>query len=486
MSVKRHTTYNIAGAVVPLLGMFLTLPIYLRTIGEERYGILAILWSLLGYFGLFDLGLGQAVTNRIAAFRNRTELEREQVFWTALLMNFVLGCAGAVVLWAAGSVLFSHFIDVPTVLSSEVHEALPLMVLAFPLLLASSVMSGALMGREEFLAQNGVRIGEGVLVQIAPLVVALVIDPALPALVITVLAVRVMSGVSLFGLCVLHLPLGLKPKFERSHLRPLFGYGGWVTVTSVVGPLLSTLDRVVIGGVAGVKAVTYYTVPFHLASRLSIVPGSLASALFPRFSSSNDAERDALLTTGIRSLVVIVTPLIVGGLLIMEPFLAWWMSEEFAARAAPIGEILTIGLWANCLAYLPYTHIQGRGRPDLTAKIHLAELLPYVAVLWAALAWKGVVGAALAWSLRVWADAALMFWGSRFRDFQLLLGGGAMLIAGTITVLATSGTTWHGILVRSAVIVVSILWAWRAAPPLLKSWSYGIVARFPRSEAAQV
>jgi O-antigen/teichoic acid export membrane protein len=486
MSIRRHTAYNVAGAIVPLVATLVTFPIYLQAIGEERYGILIILWSLLGYFGLFDLGLGRAVTNRIAAFKERTAREREEVFWTALVMNLALGCAGSLVLWGAGNLLFSQFISAPGALMTEVLDALPWMALAFPLLLVASVMSGALMGREEFLAQNAVAIGTGVLVQVVPLLVALFVGPTLPLLVLAVLGVRILDGIALFGLCMRRLPLGIFPRLARSQVRPLFHFGGWVSVTSIISPLLTTLDRVLIGAIAGVKAVTYYSVPFSLASRISVIPGSLSAALFPRFSSLGASERSALLATAVKSLVVVITPLVVIGMLVMEPFLHWWVDAEFASQAAPVGEILVIGIWANCLAYIPFAMIQGHGRPDLTAKLHLAELLPYVALLWLALEWKGAVGAAMAWSLRVWVDAALMFWASRFCDPKMLLVGCGALSGAGATVAFTSGTEWQGLSIRGVVILTVTVVAWLVAPDNLKNWATPFFRRWRLAKAPSV
>ncbi|HLA63206.1 MAG TPA: flippase, partial [Rhodothermales bacterium] len=428
MSVQRHTAYNVAGAVVPLLATFVTLPLYLRLIGEERYGILVIVWTVLGYFGLFDLGLGVAVTNRIAAFKDRTAAEREEVFWTALVLNLALGCVAALLLWGVGAVLFQRLIDVPGPLAAEVYTALPWMAVAFPLLLTTSVMTGALMGREEFLAQNAVGVVTGLLIQVAPLAVAWGVGPSLPALVIAVLVVRVLGGGALFALCVRRLPVGFRPRPARSHAHALFSFGGWVAVTGIVGPLLSTLDRVIIGAVSGARAVTYYTVPFNLTTRISILPGSLSSALFPRFSSASPAEADALSEQAIRTLVVVLTPLIVLGLLIMEPVLHVWVGAAFAAQAASVGEILAVGMWANCLATTPYTVLQAQGRPDLVAKFHLVELVPYLVLLWFGLQWWGVVGAALAWSVRVWADGLLLFGASRIRYTGVMAGGLAALV----------------------------------------------------------
>ena len=95
-----------------------------------------------------------------------------------------------------------------------------------------------------------------------------------------------------FAVCLRRLPVVGRSRLEQAEVRPLFVYGGWVTVSSSAGPLLKAMNRVLIGSISGARAVTAYYVPFGVVSQISILPGSRTSALFPRFSAqATDAER---------------------------------------------------------------------------------------------------------------------------------------------------------------------------------------------------
>lgn len=485
MSVRRDTIYNIAGALIPLGVTVITLPPFIATIGEARYGVLAILWTMLGYFGLFDLGIGRAVTNKIAALRAAPQTEREDVFWTALGLNAALGLVGALLFWGVGYLILTRFVGVPTALTSEVTDALPWMVLAFPLILVSGVCSGALQGREEFLVQNAITVAGAVFAQIVPLAVAMWIGPTLPLLVAAVMVVRVLSGIALFGACRWQMPLHSAPRLVRAHVRPLFSYGGWITVSSIVGPLLTTLDRVFIGIVVGARAVTYYAVPFNMATRVTIVPGSLSKALFPRFSAQHADVAGQLLFRATRLLLVVMLPLILVGFWMMEPFLSVWMGKVFASRSAPTGQWLVVGLWLNVCAYPAFESIPARGRPDLVAKLQLAQVGPYLPCLWFALERFGVAGGAAVWAVRNTVDAAALIWlaGTDARIWPLIGQSFVLLCLGVAITLWTVPLSAAAFVGLAVLLALTAAWAWRVDPDLcagalrrLGVWRVGEVA----------
>lgn len=465
MSIGRHSVYNLVGAVTPVVVTVVTVPTYLDRIGEERYGVLVVLWATVGYLGLFDLGLGQAAANRIAVLRGASAESRAAVFWTALCGAAVLGCVAGGILWVGGRWALRVLVDGADGVGAEVADALPWLACSVPVLLCSSVLSGALVAREEFLRKNVIGAVEGVLIQVVPLGAAAWWSPDVSVLVASVLAVRVGSSAGLFWVCARVLRLRPRPVVAWDELRSLFAYGGWVTVSGIIGPVLSTVDRMLIGFLSGASNVTYYSVPFNIASKINMLPVSLASALFPRVSAANEREAEGLLAAAVRGLTLIVTPISACGIVAVRPVLTVWLGGEFAERAAWVGEILLVGLWANSLARVPFAYLQARGRPDLTAKFHLVEVGPYLVLLWFCVDWFGLVGAAVAWSARVWSDGVLLFWASGFGQARALVTPmvivlSAIGVAGLAGEMDVAGQA----VARCAFGVLVCAWSWRAMP----------------------
>lgn len=432
MSIRRNTIYNLVGSGVPVVLAIATVPAYLRLIGPDRYGVLSIAWLLLGYFGLFDLGLGRATSQRIAALRDASGRERGETLWTALTVNVAMGLIGMALLWPVSAWFFATQFKVDEALRAEILTAVPLLALSLPVATITGVLTGALQGRERFLETNTVSATSTILFQLLPLLVAfaLVLNgeaPNLSALLIAALAARVVALFVLWRKCRREVE-GVAFAFDRAQARGLLGYGGWVTVTSMFGPLLFVTDRFFIGAVLGAYAVTVYALPLQIAQRLTMIPQALANALFPRISAGSDK---AISEQAIAILVGGLTPIVLVALLTFEPFLQLWVGAKLGSEAAPIGRLLLIAFWINSIAYIPYTQLQAQGRPDLVSKALLIEVPFYLAALWIALHAFGLIGAC--WIMigrfavdyliqAVWAFGRVPSWRASAAAAVLLLG----------------------------------------------------------------
>jgi O-antigen/teichoic acid export membrane protein len=111
--------------------------------------------------------------------------------------------------------------------------------------------------------------------------------------------------------------------------------------------------------------------------------------------------------------------------------LRFWLGQKFGQEAAPIAQLLLLGIWINGLGLVPFTLLQSQGRPDIVAKFHAAQLIPFILMLWFLLNSMGLVGAALAWSIRVSIDTGMLFWatGLGYERVKAILPGAAVVLS---------------------------------------------------------
>src|SRR5579862_5657684 len=111
--LRRNFIVNLLYPSVRVAVAFVTIPIYLRHVGEARYGVISIVWVLLGLFGFLDLGLSRAVTNALAKLRDAPQTQRARVLLTTFGLNLGIGLAGGLVLYVFGGLLLKHFVSMP-------------------------------------------------------------------------------------------------------------------------------------------------------------------------------------------------------------------------------------------------------------------------------------------------------------------------------------------------------------------------------------
>jgi O-antigen/teichoic acid export membrane protein len=193
---------------------------------------------------------------------------------------------------------------------------------------------------------------------------------------------------------------------------PLLRFGGWMTVSNVVSPLMVTLDRFLIGAMVSMTAVAYYATPFEVVTKFLIIPGALVSVMFPAFSTSFSQDRErtaALYGRCVKYIFLILFPAVVLTVGLARSGLTLWLGADFAQHSYRVLQWLAVGVLLNGLATIPFALVQGVGRPDLTAKLHLIELPLYLLALWWLISAYGVEGAAIAWTARVGVDGAVLF-----------------------------------------------------------------------------
>jgi O-antigen/teichoic acid export membrane protein len=411
-SIARSTYWNFLGFALPLAVALFAIPILIKGLGADRFGILMIAWMIMGYFALFDFGMGRATTKFLAEYLERNERCRvPALVWSSIFVHIALGLLGGGALALLVPWLTGEFFNIPSALAAEVAAAFYLLALSVPVVVCATCFRGILEALHRFDLFNAVKIPSSLFNYLGA--VALVyITNNLAALVGLIVIGRIIALLALVLLCIRAAPgLWSKTSFNAAVLRQLTGFGGWVTVSSLVTPLIGLMDRFIIGAFLSMSAVAYYATPYEVVTKLWIFPASLLSVMFPVFSALSvraGAEIRELSIRATNYLVLAVSPIV--AILVCFPgeLLDLWIGADFAIQSAPVARWLAVGVFINVLAQVPFAGLQGIGKADVPAKLQLIQLPFYAAVMAYLASVMGIVGVAIAWTLRAIVDMGLL------------------------------------------------------------------------------
>lgn len=481
-----NTAWNFAGQLAPLVVGVLTLPLLIRLVGLERFGFISLVWVLVGYASIFDFGIGRALIRTVATHLAAGDKPRAaDSAHAALFFLAVFGLVLAALLAPASAWLVGSALKLPAELVPEAVPATVLLAASLPFVMLTTGFGGLLSAHQHFKALNLIRIVLGVAGYLGPVLVALWSN-RLEAVVAVVLALRVLGTLLHALVCVRHCGWRLSwalPSAEAT--RELFRLGGWIAVSNVIGPMLSYLDRLLLGVLVPMRSVAIYATPYDVVSKSMMIPAAIMATLFPLASGleRGSVQAQRMLGSSVRVLFVLMVPVIFLFVVLARPGLELWLGPEIAEQGATVMQILAVGVLFNALAQGPAMLIQAAGEPRWMAKLHLIELPLFIAILWLLTSRFGIVGTAVAACLRNAIDAAVVFWLAYRRvSFSAMDGRAALPPAALALLLLALGawpTTWPEALpVALAGSVVFAAYAWaRLLSPSERSQLLGLRRR---------
>ncbi|WKW12450.1 MATE family efflux transporter [Pseudogemmatithrix spongiicola] len=430
--LQRHVVLNGLGWLLPAALGLAAVPALAGRLGPERFGLLSLTWAAVSAFAILDLGLGRAVSLLVAdrGARGRAA-EIAPLVSAAGRLSWAFGAPIALLGVLLAPAIATSQLKLPPDLVDEGVRTLRWLALALPLVVHGIVLRAALEGELRFGAVNVFRIPLGVVTWGGPWLAALfTCDVSHLALVIVAGRALYWAGqwlliarddarrlASSTAAAQTAEPLAahaaaVEQAAPTSPYRALWQAGSWITLSGVLTPLLTTLDRLLVPLVAPIATVGWYVAVGDGAMRLWLFPAALGPVLAPAlaaaFARADRAESVRLLTRATRATGAILALPALALVMAAEPILRWWLNAAFAPDAVPVFQWFVATVFANCIAQVAYAGLQAGGEARAAARLHLFEL-PVFLVLLAVAVWKfGAAGAAAAWGARMLIDAAIM------------------------------------------------------------------------------
>jgi O-antigen/teichoic acid export membrane protein len=468
----RNTVLNLFGLVVPLAVGFVTIPLVVRALGNDRFGILALVWVVFGYFGLFDLGLGRTTTKYIADALGKNAPEKLSGYlWTAVLMQTAIGLLAATLSYLLAPLIVRRMLNIPEGFIGETVLTLRLVGLSLPVMFVSSSFRGVLEAAQRFDLVNAVKVPANVLFYVLPLV-GVGLGYALPGIVVLLVASRFATLVVWLGLSFRTMPpLRTRPVLHSGLVRTLFSFSGWIGLSSILFAVTTSIDRLIIGSLITVEAVAFYSAPYEAVNKIGVIPGSLSMVLFPAFSyldaGRRSEEAESLFARSAKFLLLLTGPILLLLIFFAGDFLRLWLGPDYAAASCLVVQFLAAGFLVNTVLTVASNYLQGIGRADIAPKYQAVELVVYAGLAWMGAKVWGIKGVALATALRLVAFT-LVLWVASFRVGRVRIGfvwrrglGGVLAVLGMFALgLAANAAAGFGLWGAGPLTAAFVAVAW--------------------------
>ncbi|MCX8069307.1 MAG: flippase [Thermodesulfovibrionales bacterium] len=413
-SITKNSIYNLLGYLLPIISAILSIPFIIKGLGVERFGFLTLSWAIVGYFTLFDLGLSRSLTFHVStALTKGKDEEIKTIVCTGIYVMFIFGLFGTILLYLMSKILVFEFFKTSLILQDEFDSAIKILSLIIPFVIISTALKGILEAYQQFLKINIIQTFIGISNFVSPLIV-LYFSDSLIYIMIALVIIRLLALIMYLVFVKNEIPSLFKRfYFQPTYLKLLMSYGGWIFISSFVGPLMVYSDRFFIASLLSVHEVAYYTTPFEIITKLTIVSVAISGALFPFLTSSLIQDSKKAITIfdkALKYVYLITFPIMLLTIIFSDIALSLWIDKDFAQKSSKILQWLSIGVFLNCLAFMPLSFIHALKRPDVTAKIHLLELPLYILLLIWFINSFGLKGAAIAWTIRTGFDGLLLFY----------------------------------------------------------------------------
>jgi O-antigen/teichoic acid export membrane protein len=425
--VAKNTAFNFFTQFGLAALAFLSIPFIVHRLPKDEFGLLMIVWAFIGYFTLLDFGISRAVTKFLSEELRTPERGRIQpLVWTSLTLTALIGIVTGLICYFLAPVIANRYLNLSPAAHQEAVWAFVIGAISIPFMLVFGTLKGFQMAMQRFDVMNMFQGAQGAFQWLGAVLLVMFGYGVKEIIGVTIVS-RIFLTVLAFLVTPRFLPefLTTMPIWNRLELRRLMKFGGWLTISQVVGPLFLYIDRLFIGIFMTMTAVTYYSVPQEAISRFLVIPVSLTATLFPALTYTRETAEGREMTgsvyhRSIKYLTILMIPLILVLVVNARFILEKWLGSDFAAESTLVFQICAIGLFFNAVTQIPYTALQAGGRPDLTAKFQLVELVIAVILNVILIHSIGILGAAITWTVRVVIDAALAFFGaSHFLGFHL-------------------------------------------------------------------
>lgn len=401
--LARNTLFNLIGWVWPIGLSILTVPFIVRSLGNDAYGLFAIVSIVAGYLGLLNGPVAMGNVRFMAeAYAHEQWAEFREAVAAGLVINVILSTFGGLIMFSAADLLARYAFQIPPALVASAVTAFRLAAFSFFLNGVIGTLQGIPTAMRRYDIRNQVGLFVGTLNAVA-IVLALWWGWGLLGAVLAQVLSSVL-GLVLFSI-VAWLLLRKFPASKRSSLvsttfvRRLAGFSSLLFAGQVASNIGLQIDRALVGILLGTSAVAFYMVPTKITDRIPGMMFAFSTALYPLSSEAVATDKVDELRHLYHEMIRILfwISAFAAALLIVlaKDFLMLWMGSEFMVNSWLVLSLLAAGVVWRSSGSVAYQVCNGMGRADINLLMAIGTAVFLVVPVLILVPTLGAPGAAL-------------------------------------------------------------------------------------------
>lgn len=405
MTLANKTIKNVLAGVIgfawPILLALMSTPFIVHKLGNDAYGVLVLVTSVLGFFAFLDLGVTNASIKYISEsyVRNDTA-EIGKILGSSLILYLITGVVGGLIIAIMTNSLVQQILHIPPAYIADSRFAFYLAACGFILNMIIGVFAAIPKALQRYDISTKVNIFISSLLTLLTVAV-LSLGYGLREVVIvnflsSLVSLIVYTAVSkrILGSVVINYA------FDMVTLKKLFSFGAFSLLVMISSTILFQLDRILIGTFAGAAQVAFYAVPASIAFRIHSFVANIMGVVFPLCSElyatgQKVKLRELYLKASKYSFIIaisIATPLAVLSGQVMK----YWMGDEYGHKSGPVLLLLAGSSFFASLSTIPAFLLDGIGKPRVNAFFAVLSALMNIILCLLLIPRYGIIGAALA------------------------------------------------------------------------------------------
>lgn len=359
---RRNLCFNLIGTFWSAVMQFAFVPLYLRLLGIEAYGLIAFSITLQAALQVLDLGLSPTMNREMARFSASigSASDSRDFVRTIEVGYWLLGLLMGGVIVIAAPVISSSWINAGSLGTGVVTNAVVIMGVITAFQWPLSLYQGGLLGLQRQGVHVAINIVMSTLLNVGAALILLYVSPTITAFFSWRVAVSILQVLFTTFMLWRSLPAsGRPPRFRPRAFVATWKFAAGMSGIALFGMILTQVDKILLSKLLLLADYGYYMLAASVANALLMVIGPVYNAIFPQFCAyvamHNDKELRSAYHLSTQLMAVIVLPLSMLFIFFSHNILLLWTGNAItAAASAPLLAVLAAGTALNGMMVVPY------------------------------------------------------------------------------------------------------------------------------------